>query len=313
MFQLYKSRNFGQYFHDTFDFLKKHGAHFFKNYLVVNGVFILILITMSYFFFKGYADLLTSNIGSRNSRFLEDYFNQNGAEVLIYILLFLIFGVIFMAINYAYTPIYLVLFEKNKGANFSSKDIVDALMKNAGKIGIYLLASILVAIPVALFAGVVSFILAITFIGIPLIIILIALVSLFFHSTLMEYLQTEKGIFDCFGYSANLCFQKFFPAVGSVAIFFIMAYIAQGVIVILQMIVTGFQAMTNPTTIEAQTETVSSMLFIFIAFQLVSTLLSLITGIMIQVNQSMVFYGLKEERENINTKSTIDQIGSGDS
>ena len=50
------------------------------------------------------------------------------------------------------------------------------------------------------------------------------------------------------------------------------------------------------------------MLLIFFLTFVVSTILNVV----IQVSQGMVFYGLKEHTENTNTKSIIDQIGSGE-
>ena len=50
------------------------------------------------------------------------------------------------------------------------------------------------------------------------------------------------------------------------------------------------------------------MLVVFFITFIVGTILNDIT----QLNQGIVFYSLKEDNENINTKSVIDQIGSGE-
>ena len=50
------------------------------------------------------------------------------------------------------------------------------------------------------------------------------------------------------------------------------------------------------------------MLAVFFVTFIVGSVLNNIT----QLNQGIVFYSLKEDNENINTKSVIDQIGSGE-
>ena len=44
--QLYKSRGFGEYFQDTFAFLKQNGKHLFKHFFIINGIFLLILMVI---------------------------------------------------------------------------------------------------------------------------------------------------------------------------------------------------------------------------------------------------------------------------
>jgi len=63
---------------------------------------------------------------------------------------------------------------------------------------------------------------------------------------------------------------------------------------------------TNPQEIAASFMVLMMVIF-FITF-IVGTILNNIT----QLNQGIVFYSLKEDNENINTKSVIDQIGSGE-
>jgi len=48
--QLYKSRDFSAFFQDTFAFLKQNGKHYFKHYFIVNGIFLMILMVLGYFF-----------------------------------------------------------------------------------------------------------------------------------------------------------------------------------------------------------------------------------------------------------------------
>ena len=52
MFQLYKKRDFNELVSDTFDFFKIHGKNYFKNYFIINGGFLLILVVLLYFVYE---------------------------------------------------------------------------------------------------------------------------------------------------------------------------------------------------------------------------------------------------------------------
>ncbi|MBC8753816.1 hypothetical protein H2O64_03990 [Kordia sp. YSTF-M3] len=314
MLQLYKSRDFGLIFKDTFGFLKTHGKHFFKNYITVNGIFILILVTMTYMFYKGYEDIVMGGyVGNNNFNALENYLNENAGSVLLYGSIYIIVGIIVGVLNYAFVPIYFKLYEKHKGANFASKEIVDELIGNISKLTIFILVSILIAIPLFIVVGIIGLLMAITLIGIPFLIFLGALVSFFYHSTLMEYIKSDKkGIFECFGYSLNLCFKKFFPSLGAMGIFMLIVGIAQSVFSIAQLIImmsAGVMSLENPNSL-SEIDQWSTLFVILFILQILSYLFNLLTAAVIQMNQAIVYYSLKEEIENINTQNTIEQIGS---
>lgn len=315
MFQLYKSRDFGAYFQDTFTFLKQNAAHFFKNFFIVNGVFLLILVTMWYYFYKVYEDIVINGmIVNRDANALNTFFDQNLGSIILYGSLGLILLLIVSVFNYAYVPIYFKLYERHRGKHFGSKEIFDELKANIEKLIIYIFASIPISILVVIVAGIISAILMVTIIGIPLLLFVGAVVSMFFHAALMEYINSDKGIFECYSYGLNMCFQKFFPSMGAIAVFFIIIYVLQMSIGIIQLIVTGIMGVTtlDPNSLQITTDEAWSAQFVVIfLFQIFSYVVSLATSAIVQMNQAIIYYSLKEEKENIHTKSVIDEIGSG--
>ena len=273
MLQLYKSRDFGLFFKDTFGFLKTHGKHFFKNYLTVNGIFILILVIMSYIYYKEYQDVVLRGAMAGNTiEGFKSYFNQYAEQIFLYGSIYILVGMIVGVLNYAYVPIYFKLYERHKGANFTAKEITSELMANISKLMIFILASILIAIPVFVFIAIVGFVMAITLIGIPLLLFLGALVSFFYHSALMEYIKSdEKGVFECFSYSLKLCFEKFFPTIGAIGIFLLIVIIAQSAIGILQVIImmfSGVVSFENPSNLN-QLDQWSALFIILFVLQIV--------------------------------------------
>ncbi|WP_430412590.1 hypothetical protein [Kordia sp.] len=316
MFQLYKSRDFGAYFQDTFTFLKQNGKHFFKNFFIVNGIFLLILITMSYYLFKVYQELVINDlIINRNSNALSNFFDQNLGSIILYGSLGFFILLIVSVLNYAYVPIYFKLYERHKGQNFDSKELFNELKANIEKLIIFILSSIPIGLLTIIAVAIASAILMVTIIGIPFLLIVAAVFSMFFHATLMEYINTDKGVFECYTYGLNMCFQKFFPAMGAIAVFFIIVYVFKLVIGIVQFIITtilGITSLTDPNTVQVVTESWSFQFVVLFLFQLFSYLLNLLTSAIVQMNQGIIYYSLKEEKENIHAKDTIDQIGSGD-
>ncbi len=311
--QLYKSRDFSAFFQDTFAFLKQNGKHYFKHYFKVNGIFLMILMVLGYFFTKFYSELLFGGILQNNPNAMDDYMNDNLGLFILLLFVFLTVGLIAGIISYAYTAIYLKLYIKNNGSNFNTKAIIESYKANIGKLFVFLLCGLLIAFPILIVSGIVMFVLAITIIGLLLLPLVIGAISLFYNMTLMEYIEHKKGIWDSFGYAWTLLMSKFWTAVGSVGLFFLMGYLVQNVITLIPYV---FGMARLFTTIESGSNTTQDiggtmMVIMLIVFFITFVVGSILNNI-VQLNQGIVFYSLKEDQENINTKSIIDQIGSGE-
>jgi flagellar biosynthesis protein FlhB len=107
---------------------------------------------------------------------------------------------------------------------------------------------------------------------------------------------------------------KFWAAIACVGIFYLISYIAQNVIALIPYIFgmvnifTDLETNTTPEPMAIQKTMTVMMLAIFLLTFLVSSILNVV----LQLNQGIVYYSLKEDNENINTKSDIDLIGSGE-
>jgi hypothetical protein len=311
--QLYKSRDFSAFFQDTFAFLKQNGKHYFKHYFIVNGIFLLILMVLGYFFTKFYSELLFGGILQNNPNAMDDYMNDNLGLFVLLLFVFLTVGLITGLISYSYTAIYLKLYIKNNGSNFDTKAIIESYKANIGKLFIFLLCGLLIAFPILIVSGIVMFVLAITIIGFLLLPLVIGALSLFYNMTLMEYIENKKGIWDSFGYAWTLLTSKFWAAVGSVGLFFLMSYIVQNVITIIPYIFGMASIFTTTDSGSTTSQDIGgTMMVIMLIVFFITFIVGSILNNIIQLNQGIVFYSLKEDQENINTKSIIDQIGSGE-
>lgn len=310
--QLYQSRGFSEFFQDTFALLKLIGTHFFKHYLIINGFFLVVMMVLMYFFTQFYTNVLFNGIIGNNPTIIDNYINDNFGLFVIMAMVFFVFALIAGIMSFSYVPLYLKLYAERDGKNFGTSELIAAYKTNAPKIGTFLFCGFLIGIPLILLMGIGAFLLFITIIGIVLLPLLIGAFSLIYNMTLMEYIENKRGIWESFGYAWSLMVSKFWPAVGSVGMFFIMSYIIQGLFSLIPYIL-GMASLF--TTIEdsgnAQEALGTTMTIVMLAVFLLSFLVGSLLSLVVQVNQGVIFYSLKEDHENIQTKSVIDQIGSG--
>lgn len=305
--ELYKSRNFSELFQDTFEFLKLNGKHLFKHYFVVTGVFILILAAFAYLLTKF---VLPDIFGDVLEAFPMEFQQTNSYENIIPLIIlgFATFGIISVLVVYSYVPVYLKLYAKNMNTDFSTHDLIDLYKSVIGKLIIFMLCSLIVALPVILITGITGVILTITLIGVLGIPFLIGLVAMFYQMTLMEYIEGKQNIWDCFGYSWSLVFSKFWPVVGSVGLFYVMMYIGQ----IGLSVIPNIFDMVNIYGDATYESSMTIGVIIAIIYLIFNFVINSCMQVVVQLNQGIIFYSLKEEKENINSKSIIDEIGSGE-
>ncbi len=312
--QLYKNRGFSEFFSDTFSFLKEDGKHFFKHFFIVNGIFILILMVLSYFFMSFYFEGIMSGMENPNALDGPDaFFNENLPLIIIFGSLFAIAVLVLGALIFSFTPIYLKLYSERRGPDFHTKEIVSEFRKNLGKIAVFFLVTLLISIPAFAIIIILCFVLFITIVGILFIPLLIAFVSLLYQLAFMEYLHTNKGVLQGYGYAWTLISKKFWAAVGSVALFYLMIQVIQGIVTLIPYMAGMFSIITDSERMESDLQGVSGTLItLMVIVYLVSFLISLIGNAVLQLNQGMVYYGLKEHTENIHTQNVIDTIGTSD-
>jgi hypothetical protein len=312
--ELYKTRGFSEFFQDTFSFLKQNGKHFFKHYFIINGIFLLILSVLGYFFTKFYSDFLFSGILKNNSTsVVDEYMNENLGLFIIMIFVFLIVGLTAAIVSYAFPAIYLKLYNEKCGTNFETQDIVNTYKANIGKLFVFVICSIIIAIPLLFVFVICGFILMITIVGILMIPLLLGAFMLFFNMALMEYLENKKDIWECFGYSWILLKSNFWASIASVGLFYLISYVIQNIVTIIPYLFGMASLFTTVDQGSTSSEDIGgTMMIVMLIVFFISFIMGAILGNIVQLNQGIIFYSLKEQNENINTKSIIDQIGSGD-
>ncbi|NQY05747.1 MAG: hypothetical protein HRT68_05965 [Flavobacteriaceae bacterium] len=310
--QLLKSRNFGDYFNDTFNFLKLNGKHLFKNYLIINGVItILIVLLFSSFSLIFIGESMADFEENFDAEFRHMFANNAGLLLLWFFGVFIIV-MLLNIVSYSFFPVYLELYNKNNSTDFTTKDVVDGIAKKFSKGIKYMLGMILIGLPLVIGLALAILITICTLIGIY---IPIAFFSLLVYFTLFEYyFNDENRFFDSFGKAWSLITSKFWPTVGCTAI------IMFGIMIIQQIFDAVFQLSTLSTNLSFEPTTAPEdvwniigpqFLAIFGTAMIVYSIFYFITNLFSYLNMGIIYYSLKEENEHLaDAGNEIDEIGN---
>jgi hypothetical protein len=315
MFELYKKRDLSANFSDTTTFFKSFGKHYFKNYLVINGIFLMILVVLIYFISKVYMEVLFSGISNaqNNPNYGMAFFNNNLPLILGGFAITFLLIVILSMLNISFPVIYLRLVEKNSSDNFSIQEIINGLKANIGKMIVFFLGSIFIILPLAIIIFGLLFLLCFILIGIPLLFIVGSAFLSWITLSYYEYILKDVGYFRSLANGLRMIKQQFWTIVGTTFLMLMLVQIIQGFITMIPYVISMiwmFVSTKNLQEAGSQTDTFSTMGILLAVIMVFSVLLSYIFNNFILVNQGLIYYSLQEEKENNSTKSQIDLIGT---
>jgi len=319
MFQLFKKRNFSELVGDTFTFFKMHGKHYYRNYFIINGGFLLLLLVLVYFvmnifidiFIAGFASGLTGVDSTSNINALESNVTDN-LPLVIGLGIFAVIAALFLSIlSYVFPVAYLKLQENE--TDFSTGEIMAEMKSKIGKIVVFSVASIFIMFPLMLVVMAICFALVFLVIGIPLLFIVIPAMVCWSSISFYEYISTDKGYFESLGSGFTLLKQKFWPSVGSTAVIYLITQIVIGIFTMIPYLIGIFSMFTAYKEQNNSGSTVSPDFSFFAIMMVITMVLSLLMSFVFQnfmlVNQGIIYYSLREENENNISKSEIDLIG----
>lgn len=308
MFQLYKKRNFGELVSDTFEFLKLHGKNYFKNYFIINGPLLLLLVISLYFLTKVYFEGIfsTITIGDNNPNGLINHMFNNmwvfmGLGILLIITILLV-----SIVNYTYPVSYLKLVESR--TETTTENILKIMKLKLGRTIIFFLASIVIFIPLLIILGFLMFLLVFIIIGIPLLFIFIPTIMSWMILSYYDYISTENGYFQSLGNAFEIIKKKFWPIVGSTVIMYIIVQVVVGIITFIPYSI-FLASMFTDIDASNTDQTFTTMSVVLSAVMVISIILNYTLQNLIFVNQGIIYYSVKEEEENNSIKSDIDLIG----
>lgn len=276
--ELLKQRNFSEFFSDTFGFIKENGKHFFTNYFIINGVFLIL-------------------------QFIKNYYVGQGVVLpAVFEILYVILILVFSVINYTFVTIYMILYTKRK-TNFDYKDIIQYFKEHLGRIVVFVLVSIILAIPIMIVFYIVLLLSLITIVG-PFLVY--AALMLWFSLAFYEYMYTNKGVTDSFGYAWTLFTKKFWATTGSTALLGLIIMIITGFAFAFSGVFSGFFEMNSSDPL-GNIQKIQQAFF-KPATLLISTFVTILM-VTLQISQGIIYFSQKELFENISANDDIDQIG----
>ncbi len=310
MFQLYKKRGFSEFISDTFEFLKLEGKNYFKNYFIINGPLLLVLVVCIYFLTKVYMDVVFSSmvaINPNTNNILNDLMNNIPLFISLGLVSFVLI-IIVSLINYSYPISYLKLVGTK--SEITTQNIINLMKEKLGKTILFFLASLLVFVPIITIVMLLLVLLMMIIIGFPLMIIIGPALVSWMKLSYYDYITTDNDYLKSVGNGFELLKSKFWPIVGSTMIMYIIFYIILSIFTLIPYFI-GLGLMFVDTNANSdQTEAFSTLSILASAIMVISTISNYTLQNIVFVNQGIIFYSITDEKENISIKSDIDLIGS---
>lgn len=318
--QFYKKRDFGTFISDSFNFFKLYGKNYFKNYILLNGLLLILMVTI---FIFGYKELFSQLFGSNmngNSYYFQQYFEDNvGMLIVVGLLTFLLF-LILMIVNYLYPVFYLRRISRGE-EKIRTDDILSDFKNNAGRIGILCLGMVFIVTPLAFIIMGISYALILIIIG--LFIILLVYPTLFNVVTFLmyDYFNSERGFFESLSYSIRAQFSyangreksPYWKYWGATTIVFLIIYTVTTIFTFIPMIFFYSSILTSaPDGNFEQNPFQGTMGILFFVIYGISMLLSFFLSNLMYINSGLMYYDSRADLHQKVELAEIETIGNNE-
>ena len=319
MMQFYQKRDFGAFISDTFAFFKEHGKNYFKNYLLINGILLILMVIIFVF---GYRELFSQMMGSNTSGqnyYFEAYFQENSAMlILVSTIVFVLFLAVTM-VSYSYPILYLKRLTETGNKNIKADDILSDLKNNIGRFLILFLGLFFIVTPLAMIVFGLTVVLMFILIGFFLLILLGPALMNVVNFLMFDYFNTKKGFFESLSYAVRAQFSykngreksPFWKYWGSTIVMYFIIQVVASIFTMIPMMFIFGGMMTIPQTGELQQNPMEGPMgiFIFILYG-VSLVFSFLMINVIFVNSGLQYYDSRTDLHRNVDLSEIDTIGT---
>lgn len=319
--QFYQKRDFGQFISDTFAFFKEHGKNYFKNYLLINGILLILMVLIFVFGYRElFSQMMGSNTGGQNYYF-EAYFQENSAMlILVSTIVFFLFLAVTM-VSYSYPILYLKRLTETGNKNIKADEILSDLKNNIGRFLILFLGLFFIVTPLAMIVFGISMLLMMILIGFFLLILLGPALMNVVNFLMFDYFNTKKGFFESLSYAVRAQFSykngreksPFWKYWGSTIVMYFIIQTVSTIFTMLPMMFIFGGIMTIPESGELQQNPFEGVtgIFIFILYG-VSLLFSFLMLNVIFINSGLQYYDSRTDLHRNLDLSEIDTIGTNE-
>lgn len=199
--QFYQKRNFGTIVSDTFTFFKENGKNYFKNYIFINGLLLILMVVIFVFGYRElFSQMLGSNTGGQNYYF-QAYFEENRFMLaLISLMVFILFLVV-TGVSYSYPILYLKRLSETGNKDIKADELLRDLKNNSGRFLKLFLGLIFIVTPLAILVVGISYVLVFLLIGFFLLILVMPTLVNVVNFLMFDYFHTQKGFFASLSYA----------------------------------------------------------------------------------------------------------------
>ncbi|MGH1519109.1 DUF4013 domain-containing protein [Chryseobacterium sp. JK1] len=315
--QLYKKREFGTFISDSFNFFKLYGKNYFKSYMLINGLLLILMVVVVLF---GYSELLSQIFGSNmdgNSSYLENYFSDNaGLLIVVGLITFLLFMSLAI-VSYLY-PVFYLKRIANGAQNIKTDEILRDFKMNAGKIAKLCIGLIFIVTPLALFVIIFSYILIFVIIGLFLIFLIYPTLYNVVTFLMYDYFNSDRKFFESLSYSIRSQFSypngrekspywKYWG--GSIIMITIISIVSSIFTYVPLLFFYGSILTSSPNGQFEQNPFTGTLGIIFFVFYGISMLLSFFLSNLMYVNAGLMYYDSRTDLHQKVELAEIDTIG----
>jgi hypothetical protein len=317
MMQFYKKRDFGTFISDSFSFFKLYGKNYFKNYILLNGLLMILMVAVFIFGFKElFGQVLGSNI-SGETYYFEKYFEDNLEMFFTVGIITFVLFMILMIINYLYPVFYLKRLAAGE-IKIKTDDILGDFKRNFKKIIILCLGMVFIVMPLSLIIFGLSYVLMMIIIGFFL--MLFVGPTLFNAITFLmyDYFNSTRGFFESLSYSIRAQFSyanaregsPYWKYWGSTIIISIILYVISMIFTTVPMIIFFVSLSTSaPDGNFEQNPFSGTFGVIFFVLYGISLLVSFFTSNLLYVNAGLMYYDSRTDLHQKVELAEIDTIG----
>lgn len=320
MMQFYQKRDFGTFISDTFTFFKENGKNYFKNYIMINGILLILMVVI---FVLGYRELFSQMMGSNiqgQNYYFQAYFQENSVVLtLVSAIMFILFLMVMM-ISYSYPILYMKRLSETGNKNIKADEILSDLKKNSGRFIKFFLGLIFIVMPLAVILFGISAMLIIIVIGFFLLILMGPIIMNVVNFLMFDYFNTKKGFFESLSYAVRAQFSykngrdksPFWKYWGSTTVMYLLIQTITSVFAIIPLMIISGAMVTIPQKGGPQNIMEGSMGILFFSIYGVSILISFLMINVIFVNSGLQYYDSRTDLHRNLDLSEIDTIGTNE-
>ncbi|WP_378103616.1 DUF4013 domain-containing protein [Chryseobacterium sp. sg2396] len=318
--QFYKKRDFGTFISDSFTFFKLYGKNYFKNFILLNGLLLILMVIVIVLGFREFFGVLFSSNLSGQSYFLEQYFSDNlGMFVMLGIFLFIL-STALMTINLLFPVFYMKRIAEGK-TNIKADDILSDFKNHIRKVLILYFGLTFLVMPGATVLFGITYILVFLIIGLALMLFLLP--NLFNTVTFLcyDYFNGNRSFFDSLSYAIRSQFSypngressPYWKYWGSTLIMGLLFYIVSSIFTAVPMIMyIAKLSTTAPDGNFEQNPLGGSFGILFFFIYGVSSLVSTLLMNVLYVNSGLMYYDSRTDLHQKMELAEIETIGSNE-